>query len=212
MKRINLLPERIKQARMRRRERVTLGLLLGAALLVGVTWSGFAITHLSRLDSRIVDADRQLAPLREVSGETQRLQAQRRQLEARLALVRELREPLPPATILALLSQVAPEDVVLSDLTMQFPEPSLPTDQKQKKDAEVPMPIVHVTIEGLARGDAAVAGMVSRLAEQPVFRNVRLTDSREAAVRDRPAHRFRITMQLPLMRPVTTADAGGGVR
>lgn len=217
MKYVNLLPESMKLARARQQQRRVLSLMIGGLALLAAGWASFAVVQVQELNTQIAAKQQDLQPLRDRSRELQELQAERQELQDQLTLIERLREPLPPASLLALLTQVAPEEAVLRTLAINMPQPRLPQDDEAEgnKGEAADDPVVEIQLEGLAREDAAVARMVSNLSEGGVFRGVRLLDSRETVFLEQPGHEFRITMNVPLTRPLSTAAAdadGSGAR
>lgn len=210
MRRINLLPDHMKQARVRHRRRLRTNLALALAAMLALGWGGLAVMQVQAVNGRVADAEQALTPLREGGEQIRQLRAERERLHRELTMVKTLREPLPPASLLALLSQLAPEEAVLRKLMIELPQPTLATDAeggdgakaKDRREAAV-----RIELSGMAREDAAVAAMVSRLSEGGIFRDIRLSDSRETVFREQPGHTFRITMSVPLTRSTATAHA-----
>lgn len=208
MKRINLLPDYLKEARARRRERVIYAAVTVGAMVVLAGWASIAAVQVRSLDRQIAEADRELEPWRERAADIEDLHAEHQQLHARLGTLRNLREPVSPAPLLALLTRLAPEDAVLRSLVIENPALSLYDEDEQ--DIAPPDP-VRIELEGLVPDDVTIGRLVRVLGDGGVFRSIRLADSNEVVFRDQPGHQFRITMRVPLTLSTTATHADGAV-
>ncbi|MEX2673754.1 MAG: PilN domain-containing protein [Phycisphaeraceae bacterium] len=211
MKRIDLLPQHLHQAQAAQNRRATYGVLAGLLVVVLAGWAGAAVVQLRGLDRQIAAAEQEVTPLREAAERVATLQAERANLEAEIGTVARLRETLPTAPILALLTQIAPKEVALRGLKIQLPGPPLPERENsdERKRSPAPPPHVQIALQGLASDDVAVARMVRLLSQHHLFKNIQLDDSREVVVRDQPRQEFNLSMKLLLTQAAAMAQHDG---
>jgi Tfp pilus assembly protein PilN len=218
MRRINLLPASVLESRQRQRQRTTIGLgAVGAGVLMAA-WLLVAVSQVRSLDGRIALAEFELQPLRQLDEQRAQLRQQEQTLQQRLALVESLREPLSAPAILALLSQLTPEQAVMRSLSIELPPPALAVSAPTARPTppspatgEAPRAI-QIQLEGLATHDAAVATLVSQLTQAGLFHNVRLADSRQVSFQNVPCYQFRLSMEIPLTRPASASTREYAIR
>lgn len=209
MRRVNLLPERWLQEGARRRRRLPC-YLVAVGLMGGLT-AGLMLTrtHTRELEVQIAEAEQALAPLRLRAQELEKWQSNQQAQIDRIEAADSVRDPASIGAVLALLSQVAPDEVALSQLVIDVPLP--PAIAAQGRDSrKQPMHqlrSVRVQLRGMATRDSLVARFVSALSDRGIFKNVRLDDSRQGAFSEHVCHEFQISMDVPLIPENESAQA-----
>ncbi len=217
MKQMNLLPKHIHEAR-RRRKLIRGGATAGiVCLILGVTWAGIAFVQTRQLDRRWQSLQTQVQQVRQQRNELAALKKRNRQIRDELARYERLRLPLPPSSVVCLISQTLPPSLALDRITLKTEPPALTTStasksRKRKTSASspAPRPPLELKLSGAATSDIAVAGFVRLLSEQPVFEAVKLVSSRQIESDGRSLQQFVITAQIPMERRFLIAQAQGG--
>jgi len=208
MKRINLLPEHLTRRPARQRKKLAVA-LVGAAIAFSISvWTFQTWTHLSRLDAQLVDLNRKLEPLRQVSQELQRVERHRQTLQL-------LGDPVPSGALLALLTQLTPDEVVLRTLIIDAPTPANWDGAlvKESKNRIIePMKPVHLELEGVTTTHGAISDALSRFSGSSVFDRVRLDDSHEGLLYGRSVHEFRLSMEIPVRPSALPEDSKRSVQ
>ena len=139
------------------------------------------------------------------------LDHRRQQLLQQLELKQELSQPVAYHVVVATLAESMPKDVAAVQLTLTSvrPEPKtraqLDEEAKEelapiKKPAKVEPYLIGVELEALAPDDLAVASLISKLDQHPLFSRVTLRSSRAVETRGLLARRFRLTATVDLDR------------
>ncbi len=214
MKQINLLPKHVYETR-RRRQLIRRSVMTGlACVLVGVVWAGVTVFQTSRLDRQWRDVQGQMRMVQESRKQRNALRSGKKKLQAELDRYERLKLPLPPSSVVCLVSQLMSDSLALDQIKLTADPPVLQTaDQmrnKAKKSAPPPRKPMGMWLSGAATSDIAVAGFVRQLAEHPLFDAVKLVSSRQVDDGDRSLQKFAITAQIPLERRFLFAEAQGG--
>jgi hypothetical protein len=126
----------------------------------------------------------------------------------------QLESPVAPAGVLTLLTHLLPDSVALTRLSLDVPEPDM-TDRGAKAaaggtGAAPAARLTHVVLEGLALSDVELTQVVSALAGQKAFTNVKLLRCRQVPLGEATRFGFEITLDVPLIASTdaaaTTAD------
>jgi Tfp pilus assembly protein PilN len=207
MSKVNLLPESHFRKIARRsafRRRALQGLLL---LAVGIGCFAASSLEARRVHRLVVTEQQRLDLEREQSRNLARLSAQHGDFRASEDLLADLEEPVPIAAILASLARAVPEEVVLNRLVVDAPNEVAPASTTTKAPASL-RPI-KIELGGLAHSDREVVRCLSRIADQPLFVNVKLGKSRHMQEARGSTVAFQITLEVPTNRQVVVAAKDG---
>lgn len=211
MTRINLLPESYKlqkQQHQQRRHISRVAVISGVLLLA---WSVGLVMQLKQVDRQAQQARAQLPALKQEIKKLDDLHAQRDRLQQQTRMLERLRDPISPAAVLALLTQLFPDDAVLHGLVIQVPPPAieLPRDplspqnrQRSAKTASPPpaKPIV-MQLEGMVVSDVIAAQLARQLSQSGLFRNVRVENTQQLNHQGQAFHQFRVSIEIPVETP-----------
>jgi len=210
MNRVNLLPD--SYVAHERRRRTTRALIAGlVAVVISCTaWGSVAYTQVRALSQRMVAAQERLAFEQDRSRALEADRASGHELRALLAHRAQLEAPVPAPGVLALLTQLLPESVAVTRLSMDLPPCDL-TDRSgpqgraeggQVPPASAPTP-TRVEMEGIALSDVELAKVVGTLGSHKAFTNVKLVRSRQITMADLTRFAFEITLEVPASAPPT---------
>lgn len=206
MNEINFLPQSFLEAQNRRlrlfREiAILVGLvLIGLALFAGHSGQVMSVRNQTASKNDELDA----AKLR--SKEVVRLQSQQSKLKLQLAVHQGLSMPLNLSSILAVISDVLPLKLALTEISMSAENPKLdlPTYRKSKKSkksrnkktAVVRHKVMKIQLVGLSPSDVDVANLVGALAASPIFQNVKMRYAKGTKLNNATAREFRLEMEI----------------
>ncbi len=140
------------------------------------------------------------------------LQHEYRQLTSQLGIHRRVSPPVGFTPVLASISNLMPESIALTELKMDCPRPTHPpveletSKQRSSRTAKSKAAAVKIVekmrieLTGLSPDDARVADFVGKLAQSPLFTDVKLEFSRSTTQDGLVARRFRVSMLIPLDR------------
>lgn len=206
MKRINLLSEELSTRRSRgRANRVRIAIAI-AAIAGVVAWTTLGTMRWRENALRIGRAQADLAPLRDRAAELDRAGREHRERREQAELIASLREPIPPAGLVALVAQLTPDNAYLRsfDLDIPLPAPRAAKDAAGTRTTRVIDTPIKLSLAGVSTTDTALTGLVGELTRCGVFRNVRLEDSRQATFNEHDVHEYRITTEVAA--PSSAAD------
>ncbi len=215
MNRINLLPDHFI-ARQRRAQWVARVVIAAVfTVMAGTAWGAIARAQLRGADAQIASSRERLAQEQDRGREIASRAAEGNTLRAILAHRRQLESPVASAGVLTLLTHLLPDSVALTRLSLDAPAPDM-TDRSIKSAGAAQPPRVaqptRVVLEGLALSDVELTQVVSALAGQQAFRNVKLVRSRQVPVGTMTRFGFEITLDVPAAvtaaAPTGTAAAG----
>jgi type IV pilus assembly protein PilN len=189
MIRINLLAvdrERTKRrARFQPTQKVTIAsslILVAAALFVG-RWYWSLLQQSAELDQRILDAQRETTRLRSLINQVGQFEQQRAQLQARVALIEQLRKGQSgPVHLLDQISNALPDAMWLAEM-------------KQAGD--------DVTIDGRCTSLTALSDFVANLEATKYFSPVEIVDSQVEAATQQTSELIRFTVKAKFVQPAT---------
>ena len=211
MNRINLLPDHFIARQRRARMVVTLAIAGAFAVVAAVAWGAVVKSQLADLSEQLAQSRVKLADEQQRSRVIELRSAEARSLRAMLAHRSQLEPPVASAGVLTLLTHLLPDSVALTRLTLDVPAPDL-TYRAPRADgaaaavppAPAPQP-TRVLLEGLALSDVELTQVVSALAGQKAFTNVKLVRSRQVPLGGVARFGFEISLDIPA---TVTARAG----
>jgi Tfp pilus assembly protein PilN len=212
MSKVNLLPESHFRKVARRsafRRRALQGLVL---LTVGIGCFAASSLEARRVHCLVVTEQQRLDLERQQGRDLSRLSAQHGEFRASEDLLADLEEPMPIAAILASLARAVPEEVVLNRLVVDAPNeagPSNPARVSSTTKAPASARPIKIELGGLAHSDREVVRCLSRIADQPLFVNVKLGKSRHMQESHGSTVAFQITLEVPTNRQVIVAAKDG---
>ena len=127
----------------------------------------------------------------------------RRDVEAAQSLLAELEEPVPLVGVMAALAHAVPERVFLDRL--QVDGGTWVVSKGQQTPRAVSM---KIELGGLAHSDSEVVRCLSRLAEDPLFSNVKLIKTRRITDGGPTRVAFQISLDAPVGRVITILGQG----
>jgi len=211
MNRVNLMPADLCHVMSARRWRRRCKLLLATTGAVALAWSCLAGVQLHRLNRHLDRLERAVVPVLERGREYDHLQLEHRRLSRELTANETLRGPIPAAYLLALVSQLMPQDTAATRLTVTYP-PIIFHEKPgggRRSSPSSPVLTVDLSLDGVAANHAAMPEMLERFARCDVFTNVRLVSNRQATLNDAVGQVFRVSMSVPLTEVPLDTLAGG---
>ncbi|MEO0586499.1 MAG: hypothetical protein AAF078_02565 [Planctomycetota bacterium] len=222
---VNFLPESYLQRRdLRQVKRKCVLLSLGGVLVVAA-WGMVQFSATTRLGAKAEALAAEAQAAERMQLELTRLRDQHGSLLQQVEVGRELSMPLHQAEVIRLLSDVLPEEVVLSELNIQTvrpaPKPIQKADANPRRPARpqlrgaAPEPEVvepdrlEISITGVASTDIVVAEAVNDLADHPLFADVTLHATRPVDRFGVPVRLFDVSLNTPLDRPIERVAAEG---
>ena len=203
---INFVPDDYVQQRRASRSNVLYLMLLLAMLgAIGITFGfikmrqGTVQSELAQLNSRMGEAQQQIAQLEE-------LKIKSKAMMATMVMTAELLEPVPRSIILASLTNNLPSGVSLLDFGLEEKEIQVykPSSKKTmgsrynksnaKAGATAPEKIIttDLQIKGIAPSDIQVAGFIANLSNAILFDEVSLVESKEIEIEKNKYREFRL--------------------
>lgn len=203
---INFVPDDYVQQRRASRSNVLYLMLLLAMLgAIGITFGFIKMrqravqTELAQLNSRMAEAQQQIAQLEELKTKSQTMMKT-------MVMTAELLEAVPRSIILASLTNNLPSGVSLLDFGLEEKETQIyksaaknTTSSRYSKanataDAGEPQKTVstNLQIKGIAPSDIQVAGFISRLNDAILFDDVSLVESKEIEIEKIKYRQFQL--------------------
>ena len=203
---INFVPDDYVQQRRASRSNVLYLMLLLAMLgAIGITFGFIKMrqravqTELAQLNSRMAEAQQQIAQLEELKTKSQTMMKT-------MVMTAELLEAVPRSIILASLTNNLPSGVSLLDFGLEEKETQIhktaannTTSSRYSKAnataaANEPQKTVstNLQIKGIAPSDIQVAGFISRLNDAILFDDVSLVESKEIEIEKIKYRQFQL--------------------
>ena len=203
---INFVPDDYVQRRRASRSNVLYLMLLLAMLgAIGITFGFIKMrqravqTELAQLNSRMAEAQQQIAQLEELKTKSQTMMKT-------MVMTAELLEAVPRSIILASLTNNLPSGVSLLDFGLEEKETQIyksaaknTTSSRYSKAnataaASEPQKTVstNLQIKGIAPSDIQVAGFISRLNDAILFDDVSLVESKEIEIEKIKYRQFQL--------------------
>lgn len=207
MTRINLLPDPYVLRRQQAADRLQLRAVIILASVLLLVWSVGLVLHFKHLDRQIAAAQQQLPALKKELADLDQLHRQRDVLLEQARMLDRLSDPIPTPAILALLTQLFPDEAVLQSLTITVPSPSFPPARsatspqaKLKTASPAPQPARAITVqlEGLVLSDVVCAQLASELSQTGLFRNIRIENAQQTTIASQNFHQFRVSVEIPI--------------
>lgn len=197
MNRINLLPDHVIARQRRRRGLRAAAVAAVLALAVGSVWTTVATRQLKDLAARTAAAQSRLNLERDRTGKIDAVATQAAQLRALLAQGERLNQPVTLPGAMTLLTHLLPQSVALTRLTIEAPAADVADRSKQPIRSTPAASVTRLSLEGLAVNDLELAQVVSELAAQKAFTNVKLVRSRPMASAGVTRYAFEISIDVP---------------
>jgi Tfp pilus assembly protein PilN len=203
---INFVPDDYVQQRRASRSNVLYLMLLLAMLgAIGITFGFIKMrqravqTELAQLNSRMAEAQQQIAQLEELKTKSQTMMKT-------MVMTAELLEAVPRSIILASLTNNLPSGVSLLDFGLEEKETQIyksaaknTTSSRYSKAnataaASEPQKTIstNLQIKGIAPSDIQVAGFISRLNDAILFDDVSLVESKEIEIEKIKYRQFQL--------------------
>lgn len=203
---INFVPDDYVQQRRASRSNVLYLMLLLAMLgAIGITFGFIKMrqravqTELAQLNSRMAEAQQQIAQLEELKTKSQTMMKT-------MVMTAELLEAVPRSIILASLTNNLPSGVSLLDFGLEEKETQIYKSAKKNTTssryskanataaAGEPQKTVstNLQIKGIAPSDIQVAGFISRLNDAILFDDVSLVESKEIEIEKIKYRQFQL--------------------
>lgn len=199
MKEIDFLPEWYKSGRRRQVSYRTQYIALGGIFVVMVVWNFIAMHSISRVRAQFAQMSTKQAQAEGRSAELAELQSELRGLQKKAESIEEIDSKIDVACVLAEMSFLIDEKIVLSKLTLvaekfedkQQAELSQQTGTvvravrtKLREKREMPLGNVRfrVVIEGVAADASNLASLICRLEDSPYFCQVVPSFSRTTVI------------------------------
>lgn len=211
MNRINLLPDRFIARRRRARLVARFAVAAVFTVVAGLAWGAIARNQLGKLSAQVALSQSRLAQEQEKSRTIQGRAAEGQALRALLAHRSQLESPVASAGVLTLLTHLLPDSVALTRLSLELPAPDMTDRSVKAKVTRAPASAAQPTrviLEGLALSDVELTQVVSALAGQSAFSNVKLVRSRQVPLGEATRFAFEITLDVPAAKTAGTAVAG----
>jgi Tfp pilus assembly protein PilN len=217
MKEIDFLPEWYKNGRRRQLSYRTQYIALAGVLVVMVVWNFIATHSISRARGQFAHRAAEQAEAKSVSAKLSEFESQVRGLQKKAESVAQIDSKIDVADVLAEMSFLIDEKVILSKVEFlaekhaggQDAKPSPRTGAvvrvvraKLVEKREQPLGDVRfkVLMAGVAADASDVMALICKLEESPYFRQVVLSFSRDAQVE---------IQSKPALRPMTDPAEGG---
>ena len=211
MNEINFLPQSFLDAQNRRQRlfrevSILCGMVfIALALLAGQAGQVVSIRNLTAQKQEELEA----AKLR--SLEVAKLAQQQQAYKLILAVNDGLSMPLNPSDMLAVISQMLPQQMALTEIRFSADPPKLdlsalkqncmtPTSKTSKKKSKVKYvpKVMKIQMMGLSPSDVDVANLVGSLSASPIFQNVNMRYSKTTQINKATAREFRLEMQMAM--------------
>lgn len=211
MNEINFLPQSYYRRRRRRRRIVLEALAIMALAGCLTAWFIAGAETLKELGAYAAEIEAEGTVAQNQLKELAALQAEHHDLAGQMRIHHQVALPVSFTNVLAAIAQATPESIAYSDLRLECrrPVPAPPARLEtphRKRGRAAPKPVAHdadavrIELTGLSPDDRRIADLVGRLADHPLFKQVKLEFSRSTEQDSLIARRFRITMVVPLDR------------
>lgn len=179
MKEIDLLPEWYKSSRRRQIGYWAQYIFLGVVLAVIIVWSMVELAAISKTKKEIASLEPAVLESRQVSEEFRGLESEIERLEKKANIIRKIDSRIDVARVLAELSFLVDEKVVLSRVS--FSSEKIPdvkgkragsSGAKSAKDKFVGNVRFKIVLNGVATGAGNVAELTRGLEQSPYFSGV----------------------------------------
>lgn len=193
MIRINLLPVREIEAKVSRRQELTVGgACLGAAALALAALYAYQARQLSRLEGEIAQVQSEIAQLNAQVKEVGELQKKVKELREKNGIIQELEKTRTgPVKVMDSLAAATPPRLWLTEF----------------KEAGG-----TATLNGFALDNQSVADFLQALARLPYFRDVELLETIQVEQEGRPLQKFSVKSALVYHAGATDEAKGEGSR
>lgn len=208
MTQINFLPESYFKERRRQRRVMRETMLVAVVGALIIVWYLGTRTRVVALEQLVSSRQQEIQSIQSQQSEMVKLDKERSVLLHQVQLERELSQPINHTAVVATLATLMPQSMALTDMSIQTPAP-VPSGKGVKRDnpqsrasLQGNVPVMRVSMVGLAPRDMEIADFMSRLTEHPLFMNVKMSFSRSVELMDKHvmAREFRVEMEIRLDR------------
>lgn len=133
------------------------------------------------------------------------LEAEHRDLLHRVKVQRQLAQPISHTQILATLTQVAPQSVAVTELTIDHELQGKTSRSRSKRDAmskkaAASRDLLRIAFTGIAPSDLVIANLLTALKSHPLFEDAKLRYARAVELDGIEGRQFRVEVVVPLDR------------
>lgn len=209
MKEIDFIPEWYRADRKRKRRYVRQSTMMAIIFVVMVVWSFIVDRHVTEVNAQVQEIRSALAKGQNRVAQVMEIQGQIEQMQQKTELLDKLSGRTKMTAILAEVSYLMKDEVVLSDLILEQEDIESAKDTKSlaaaavvqigsptesNEDAVVPeIPSRTVmTLNGIATEPADAAALISRMEQSMYFDGIALVFSRPKKVKEENVTEFKI--------------------
>lgn len=224
MKEIDFLPDWYRTGQKRQVNYRTQCIVLSGVFLVMVVWSLATNHSISEAKAGLAQMTAKCEQAEKDSAELAQMKSELKELQEKIQSIEEIDSKIDVASVLAEISSLIDETVVLSkvEFTAEKPERGRDSSRSGRPRAVVRVAQVQlgqrnnlplgdvrfkITFAGVAADSGDVAALVSRLEESAYFRQVVLSFSRNTQVGNETAVSFR---DVDVLRPTVEMDGRAG--
>ena len=211
MNEINFLPQSFLEAQKRKQRLFREVSILGGMVLIAIALFAGQAGQVASIRNLIIQKQDELAAAKIRSLEVAKLTQQQQALKLKLAVNDGLTMPLNPSALLAVISEMLPTQMALTEITFSADAPkldlsSLKKDRSAKKVKKSKKKVAHkhvpkvmkIQMMGLSPSDVDVANLVGALSASPVFQNVKMNYSKTKKIANATAREFRLEMGMAM--------------
>lgn len=201
MNQVNFLPESYLRERRRQHRVMRETMLIAVVGLLVIVWYLGTQTRVVTLENLVSARQQEIESIASQQTEMVKLDKQRQVLMHQLQLERELSQPINHTAVVATLAHIMPASMALTDMAIQTPAP-VPLGRSGRTTLYSSIPVMHVSMVGLAPRDMDIADFMGKLTDHPLFINVKMVFSRSLELTDEyvMAREFRVEMDIRLDR------------
>lgn len=211
MRTINFIPEDYRPPRSPRHASMLRGVVTLTAIVIAAIWYVVATGQVSKLNLTLDALRQESKELGQPESPASKLESRRRALTKLIAEYDSVQSPLDLSLVLGVLDRSMPPSMGLTNLSIVrdisappgsgAASPRKSASRKRRSTAPRKSNLT-LDIEGLAPTDVAIAKLVGKLAQHPLFASVKLKYSRPTVTDDLFAREFHIQIEIPLNRNV----------
>ena len=205
MNEIDFLPDGFVSRRQRMHRLVRLSALL---VLVFVAMGGWYFNEhrsLGHLQQFLTAAEAQQVVLTKTKDQIALLQQRAGQLRKTWRLQRHLTPVISSTAILATRTELMPQSITLTNLTLeQLRAPVHPINKQTTHDH--PRTFITIQLEDLTPSGVDLANLIVAVEEHPMFEHIEIKDSQSTRAHGLIAQVFRLTLRVPLDRQYLPAQ------
>ncbi|MBL4702178.1 MAG: PilN domain-containing protein [Phycisphaeraceae bacterium] len=211
MNEINFLPQSFLEAQKRKQRLFREVSILGGMVLIAIALFAGQAGQVSTVRNLAAQKQDELVAAKIRSVEVAKLSQQPRELKLKLAVNQGLVMPLNPSALLAVIAEILPPQMALTEIQFSADAPKLDLSSLKKKSSAkkvkkskkkaairyVPK-VMKIQMLGLSPTDVDVANLVGALSASTVFQNVKMNYSKTAKIANVTAREFRLEMEMSM--------------